>query len=286
MVGKSSLLRLGLAKLLYMNAVDSGTIVERVVSVHNLDLAIEMTLKTVASELSVHLPPYVNFPTLWKSVEAKYHMKYHKMLPLKSDIFTIHDKRNSVQHYGSVPSDTDLKQFKPYAFQFLDEVFQSLTGLRFHQVFLSSLIDNIELRQMMELAEKDVSSDPKASMYASMRSFMWARILAQRQLGYFDPTLGAFDPQDTFQRAMKAPVREVTKRIVDHLFTLELGVDTVAYGRISKIAPFPLLEVGITKPADVNLADTLPSNYTEDNAWICYNFVLEAILRWQERRLL
>jgi hypothetical protein len=286
MVGKTSIFRLALAKLLYMNAAETGTIVERVVSIHNLDLAIEITLKTLATELSVRLPNPVNFPTLWKLVEGQYYIQYHKMLPSKSDIFSIHDKRNSVQHHGSVPSDTDLRQCKSYAFGFLDEVFLTLTGLHLHQVFLSSLIDNTELRQMMELAERDVSSDPKDSMYASMRSFMWAKILAQRQLGYFDPTLGAFDTQDRLQRAMKEPIREVANRIVDHLFTLELGFDTVTYGRINKIAPFPLLGAGITKPADVHLADTLPSNYTEDNAWICYNFVLETILKWQDRRLL
>src|SRR5208282_3407184 len=116
MVGKSSLLRLALAKLLYMNAVETGTIVERVVSIHNLDLSIEITLKTAASELSVRLPTHVDFPTLWQCVEDEYNNRYSKMLPLKSDIFTIHDKRNSVQHHGSIPSDTDLKQFKPYAF--------------------------------------------------------------------------------------------------------------------------------------------------------------------------
>jgi len=286
MVGKTSVFRLALAKLLYLNAVETGTIVERVVSVHNLDLAIEIALKTVATELNVNLPNSVNFPTLWKLVEKQYYPKYHKALPSKSDIFTIHDKRNSVQHHGSVPSDTDLKQFKSYAFGFLNEIFVTMTGLHFDHIFLSSLVDNVELRQTMELAERDISSDPKASMSASMRSFMWGKILAQRHLGYFDPTLGAFNLQDKLQRDMRAPVREVAKQIVDRLFMLELGIDTVTYDRINKIAPFPLLEAGITNPAGVKLADTLPSNYTKDNAWTCYNFVLEAILRWQDRRML
>jgi hypothetical protein len=285
-VGKSSLLRLALAKLFYMNAVDSGTIVDRVVSIHNMDLSIEMTLKTVASELSVTLPHNTNFPTLWKKVETSYYTKYHKNLPLKSDISALHDKRNSVQHYGSIPSDTDLKQFKPCAFQFLDEVFMSLTGMHLHEIFLSSLIDNVEIKQTMELAERNVASDPKASMNASMRSFTWARILAQRQLGYFDPTLGAFEGQEKLQGAIRGPLEEVAKRIVDHLYILELGVDAATYNKVNEIAPFPVLHLGISKPADVNLADTLASNYTQPNAWLCYNFVLATILGWQEKGLM
>lgn len=269
-----------------MNAVETGPLVDRAVSVHNLDLAVEITLKTVASELSVRLDRYVNFPTLWQMVERKYKSKYHKMLPLKSDIFTIHDKRNSVQHSGSIPSDTDLKQFKPYAFQFLDEVFLTLTGLRFHQVFLSLLVDNVELRQTLELAERDIASDPKASMYASMRSFMWARILAQRQLGYFDATFGVFDPTDKLEDRIKTRIDKVVTRLMDRFLTVELGIDAVRYSRIRKISPHPILSgLSTTKPAEIAIADTIQSNYTENNAWECYDFALETILRWQQMGL-
>lgn len=283
MVGKSSLLRLALAKLVYMNAVDSGTIVERVVSVHNLDLAVEITLKTIGPELSVVLPRDVKFPDLWTMVDEKYNSSYHKHLPLKSDIDVIHDKRNSVQHHASVPSDTDLKQFKPHAFQFLDEVFLTVTGLHLNQVFLSSLIDDAELRQMMETSESNISNNPKLSMESSMKSFTWAKLLTQRRLGYFDPTLGAFDPRNPTQMAIEEPVTVVVKPILDHLLTLELGIDAVQYSRINQVAPITFLSGQVTRPADVAVGDTLATNYTEANAWLCYNFVLENILKWQDK---
>jgi len=248
-----------------------------------MDLAIEITLKTVATELNVRLPHDVKFPDLWTLVETAYKRKYGKRLPLKSEISTVHDRRNAVQHRGSVPSDTDLKQYMEFAFKFLDEVFLTVAGLRLDQVFLSSIIDNVDLREMMEVAEGSLSSNPKASMEASMKSFMWARLLAQRKLGHFDPTLGAFDPQDRLQRAMREPVTDVAKPILDHLLMLELGVDAVLYNRINQVAPYPFLAVGMTKPSDVGVAETLPSNYNESNAWLCYSFVLENILKWQDK---
>jgi hypothetical protein len=283
MVGTSSLLRLALAKLLFMNAAENGNIVERVVSVHNLDLSVEISLKTAASELSVVLPANVKFPDLWNRVDAAYFTRFGKKLPLRIDITTIHDKRNSVQHHGSIPSDTDLRQFKTDAFQFLNEVFQTLTGRTFHQVFLSSLIDNIELRQMMETSEANVSNNPKLSMESSMKSFAWAKLLTQRRLGYFDPTLGAFNPQNPMEMAIKEPVTGVVKPILDHLLTLELGIDAVRYNRINLVAPITLVSAGVTKLGDVTVGNTLASNYTESNAWFCYDFVLENILNWQDR---
>ena len=138
---------------------------------------------------------------------------------------------------------------------------------------------------MLETAEKSISADAKASMNASMKAFMYARLLAQRRLGHFDATFGAFDPMDKIQRTMKGPIDEVTKRIMDRLSTVELGVDAVRYSKISGVAPLPIIGGEVAKPDDIAIADTLASNYTESNAWMCYDFVVETILRWQEMGL-
>lgn len=287
MVSNASLFRFALAKLLYLNATNTGTIVRRVVSIHNMDMAIETTLKTVATELGVSVRTFREgrFPELWKLVNRLYRAKFNKSLPLTSEIHGIHEGRNAVQHRGSIPSEADLRQHLEYARQFLDEVLVTVAGLSLDQVFLSSTIENADVRQMMEIAEKNISSDPKASMSASMKSFMCAKVLAQRQLGHFDPTFGAFDPTNKVQRAVKDPIEEVAKRLMDRFSTVELGIDAVQYSKISRIAPYPLIGVYVTKPDHVIIADTLPSNYTESNAWTCYDFVLETILRWQEMGL-
>jgi hypothetical protein len=287
MVSNASLFRLALAKLLYMNARNTGTLVRRVVSIHNMDMAIETTLKTVATELGVSVRTYREgkFPELWKLVNRLYTAKFHKSLPLTSEIHGIHDARNAVQHRGSIPSETDLKQHLEYAQQFLDEVFITVAGLGLDQVFLSSIIENRDVRQMMEIAERNISSDHKASMNASMRSFMYAKILAQRQLGHFDPTFGAFDPTNKLQRAMKDPIDEVAKRLMDRFSIVELGIDAVRYSKITRIAPCPLIGGEVTRPDDIVIADTLQSNYTESNAWTCYDFAFETILSWQEMGL-
>lgn len=285
MVGKASLFRFALAKLLYMNAMNTGTIVRRVVSIHNMDMAIEITLKTVATELGVKVGREARFPELWKAIDNRYTAQFKKQLPLAGETRRIHEGRNAVQHQGSIPSDTDLKQHLECARQFLDEVFLTVAGSGLSQVFLSSIVENPDVRRMMETAEKNISSDPKASMEASMKSFTYAKILAQRQLGHFDATFGAFDPRDKTQVAMKKPIDEVVNRLVDRFSTVELGIDAVLYSKIRRIAPHPIISLGVQSAAGVAVADTMQSHYTESNAWTCYNFALETILKWQEMGL-
>jgi hypothetical protein len=268
-----------------MNAINIGTIVRRVVAIHNMDMAIETVLKTVATELSVNVPREIKFPDLWTLIDTSYTTKFQKPLPLISEVRRIHEGRNAVQHQGSIPSETDLVQHLRYAHQFLDEVLLTVGGLALNHVFLSSIVEKSDVREMMEIAEKNISSDPKASMEASMKSFMYAKILAQRQLGHFDPTFGVFDPMDKLERAMKKPVNEVAKRLMDRFLTVELGIDAVRYSRISKIAPYPFVSQEVRSPADVQIAETIQSNYIETNAWACYDFVLETILKWQEMGL-
>jgi len=288
MISQALHFRFALAKHLYINAVanTTGPLTRRVVSIHNVDMAIEMTLKTLATELNVGIRPNVRFPELWRQVDIAYSSKYNKAMPLKAEIEKVHNARNNVQHQGIIPSETDLKQFLDFSTQFLNEVLLAATGLGLDQLFLSSIISKTELRGMMELAEKNVSSDPRTSMIASMKSFGWSKVLAKRQLGYFDPTLGALDRRKKLERAMEKPLTEVLIPILDHLTDIELGIDPAIHSRILKIAPYPIITIGMTKIDDVHIAETAPFNYTESNAWFCYDFVIQNILRWQDKNLL
>jgi len=288
MVGQVSVLRFALAKYLYVSAHENirAPITGRMVATHNLDFAIEMTLKTVATELNQTVKYGIRFEDLWKQVDSAYSRQFSKPLPLKSEIGKIRRARNIVQHEGSVPSDDDLEQYFEYTTKFLDEVLLTVTTRGLSQTYLSSIISNTELQRTMEQAEVNLSSDPRTSMIASMKAFGWAKLLAQRQLGFFDPTLGAFDMHDRFQRKMEEPLTEITKSIVDRLSSLELEIDPIRHNKILAVAPNPYISLRTAKIDDIHMFETIPSNYTESNAWFCYDFALENILRWQSRNMI
>ena len=288
MVGQVSVLRFALAKYLYVSAHENirAPITGRMVATHNLDFAIEMTLKTVATELNQTVKYGIRFEDLWKQVDSAYSRQFSKPLPLKSEIGKIRRARNIVQHEGSVPSDDDLEQYFEYTTKFLDEVLLTVTTRGLSQTYLSSIISNTELQRTMEQAEVNLSSDPRTSMIASMKAFGWAKLLAQRQLGFFDPTLGAFDMHDRFQRKMEEPLTEITKSIVDRLSSLELEIDPIRHNKILAVAPNPYISLRTAKIDDIHMLETIPSNYTESNAWLCYEFALDNILRWQNSKMI
>jgi len=276
MASQVSALRFALAKYLYINAHKNikGPMTGRMIATHNLDFAVEMSLKTVATELNQIVKHRIRFEDLWKQVNTAYSHKFDKPLPLKTEIERIHFARNMVQHEGSIPSEDDLEQYFEHTTKFLDEILLRVTGHGLSQTYLSSIISDAELRRMMQLAETYLSSDPKASMTASMKAFGWAKLLAQRQLGFFDPTMGAFDIRDRFQRKIEEPLTQIVKSIVDRITSLELEIDPIRYNKILAVAPSPYIALRTAKIDDINIFETIPSNYTESNSWLCYDFVL------------
>ena len=288
MVTQASALRFALAKYLYVSAHENikAPITGRMIATQNLDFAVEMTLKTVAAELNQSVKYGIRFEKLWKQVESAYSRKFGKPLPLKTEIERIHFARNTVQHDGSIPSGEDLEQYFEHTTRFLDEILLTVTGHGLGQTYLSSIISDAELRRMMELAETNLSDDPQTSMTASMRAFGWAKLRAQRHLGFFDPTLGAFDMHDRFQRKIEEPLTQVVELIVDRLSSLELEIDPIRHNKILAVAPNPYISLRTAKIDDINIFETIPSNYTESNAWFCYDFALENILRWQSRNMI
>lgn len=253
-------------------------------------MAIEMSLKTLATEIGAKAKAKrggdLTFPDLWKEVDGVYLRKFGNSLPLKAEVSSIHSARNMLQHQGIVPSEPDLKQYSDYSTQFLDQVLAAVTGFGLDRLFLSGLIENGDLQQMMEVAERNVSSDPKRSMEASMKSFAWSNVLAKRQLGYFHPMLGAIDKRNKIEAAIEKPLNKTITPILDVIWDLVLGIDRVFYSRVRKVAPYPMISLGMKRVNDVDVADTSSSNYNEDNAWLCYDFTIENILRWQDKKLL
>jgi hypothetical protein len=288
MAGQVSVLRFALAKYLYVSAHENikAPMTGRMVATHNLDFAIEMTLKTIATEVNETVRYGIKFDELWGQVDSAYSLKYNKPLPLKTEIEKIHFARNRVQHEGSVPSDDDLEQYFEHVTNFLEEVLLTVTGRGLNQTYLSSIINNTDLKRTMELAEKNLSSDPKSSMIASMKAFGWAKLLAQRQLGFFDPTLGVFDMHDEVQRKMEEPLTHIVESLVDRLSSVELEIEPIRHNKVLSVAPSPYIAIRTEKIDDIHILETIPSNYTEPNAWFCYDFALENILRWQSRKMI
>jgi len=96
--------RLVLAKKLYLHGCSHASAkdeVSRMLAIHHFDNAIEIVLKCVATKcggVSSSRQEY-RFKDLWNEI-----VQQGMDLPLKDQIFSLHDLRNLIQHQGDIPS--------------------------------------------------------------------------------------------------------------------------------------------------------------------------------------
>jgi hypothetical protein len=119
-------------------------------AVHHFDLSVEMMLKCIAVKHNIvsSVKQEFKFKGLWDEITKK-----GIKLPLKSEIFKLHDERNLVQHAGIVPSLEDVLNFKGYVEGFLEQVIEQEFGISFKELSLAQLIENKELRKIVQNAE-------------------------------------------------------------------------------------------------------------------------------------
>ncbi|MCI0330164.1 MAG: hypothetical protein L0196_04335 [candidate division Zixibacteria bacterium] len=117
----------------------------------NFDYSVEMILKCVATThniISSARGDY-KFKDLWDEI-----VKKGLILPLKGQIFALHELRNIVQHQGSIPSIEDVSKNKTYTQDFIGSVCSEIMNLPFEKLYLSVLIKNEKLRTKILDAEK------------------------------------------------------------------------------------------------------------------------------------
>lgn len=127
-----------------------GTELDRVFSILLCDNAIEMLLKTIATEKGINLDKNgETFRSLWTKIDRKITPK----LPLTSDIFNLREERNLVQHQGAIPSQPNVDRHLNYARSFIEQVVSQQFNKNFDEIYLSDLIEVQEFRDKLKEIE-------------------------------------------------------------------------------------------------------------------------------------
>lgn len=150
----SEIRRLILTKKLYLHGCSHASTkdkVSRMLAIHNFDNAVEMILKCVATKRDVVSPSRqeYKFRDLWNENQKK-----GVNLPLKDQMFSLHDLRNIVQHQGDIPSVEIITKYKGYVEDFFREITEKEFGVSYDELYLSELIENEKLREKIQKAEK------------------------------------------------------------------------------------------------------------------------------------
>lgn len=179
-----------LKRLLYIKKIilsaeesnEDNTEITRVFSLLFADNAIEMLLKTIATDNGVALNyrKDLDFKDIWNEINNK----ISSPLPLKTEIFNLHEERNLVQHQGSVPSKQNIDRHLSYGRRFLEQSISQVYSKNFDEIYISDLIEikqfKDKLKEIENLIEHSSFNDvPKKA------SELFSLMLATSEIKHF-----------------------------------------------------------------------------------------------------
>ena len=146
--------KLALAKYIFLHGcshVNNRDEISRMLAIHHFDFAVEMVLKAIALKHNIIMSSKQDprFKDLWNQLT-----QIGIKLPLKNEMFALHDERNLVQHSGIIPSFEAVTRFEASTERFLKDVIEDEFNISFDELSFSQLIANDRLRKLVEKAEK------------------------------------------------------------------------------------------------------------------------------------
>lgn len=307
------------SKRLYLHGSlhsDKNTELDRFLAIHHFDNSIELFLKIIATQENVSSKKRQDFmfKDLWNEVNIKLEKKTSPYtLPLKDQMFNIHETRNLAQHQGDAPSFETVVKYKGYLKDFFVKCFSDIFSIEFDKVYESILILDKKIRNALIEAEENLQKDNfKESMKSSTRSFAFLKLKEndllseklraftqfgvfgnRRKITFSNIGFGLIENNyadinrafKDFTNELNINLEEGDRKITDFVKTFEeelailkLGVDYKSYIHFSKISPHALFVVGSSEP---HISETKEENYSKENALFCYEFVLEIALKLQ-----
>lgn len=256
--------RLLYVKRLHMHGQEhmKGIEFDRMFAVLHFDNAIELLLKCMAASYDISFKRlHVRFPDLWNKVNEKYKEKFGTKLPRKTEIFHLHGIRSNVQHWGSPFSLDVLEGFDECTHAFVRETLESVFGLKYEELFLSSLIEDEKLRTLLTDAERFFNDKKwKDAIEKISKAFALAKREAQKRRRL------SIVPRETLG------LGDIDERVG----ILALGLDIEEYGGFMKNTP-ALIPMGET-PVIQWIGEY---DFSRENTLFCLNFALNSILKWR-----
>lgn len=272
--------RLIFAKMLFNHGFEhsvNGTGIDRMIAVHNFHNAIEMILKSVAVKYDIRPKKDIDFKfkDLWNEINKnENYRKENEELPLKNQIFGLHDLRNRIQHHGDEPSRHDTQKYYHFAEDFIRQVFEDAFSESYDNLFMSSLIENERIKKLMLEGEKQLNEgNYKVSIEKCATAFCYAWV-------------------GTHHGCLLEPGEEPSSPIMAN-WIRNIGLVNISlleFSRFKRIAPnflfgiFPkdeakwkfTLQYEDNKKEEVYLGEK-----SKENALFILNFVLNKIRKWQ-----
>lgn len=291
MNNNSYIKRLTYAKYIYLNGVENlhkRTSISGAVAILMFHDASEQFLMIIADKLGFKIP--FGYMGYWE--EAK---KKGKSLPNKNDMSRLNKLRVNFKHYGIIPTFNDCRNAQHKLLDFFITVSNDILDVDFNKVSLAELIEYEDVKIYLKKAEKLIQEGKhEDSIVESAKAFglfekrtegdVWhSHILKEKPFG----DLGTFEIMKIENKKISKAFSEAKNRldsITKYVNVLILGIDSFEYQKFRLLSPV----INITLGGKIYVHRTGDAfknifNFNEENAQFCINFVIDSVMRFQER---
>ncbi|ASJ76748.1 hypothetical protein [Granulosicoccus antarcticus] len=292
--------KLLLAKEFYKNGsrnADYEDAVSKMVAVHNLHIAVEITLRTIILEFEVRREKQLNidFESMMGEIDNHGELKkQQKRLPYRQDMRNLNSFRNLIQHQAIEPDGTAMNDWRVLTSRFLKQAYADYFEIDFEELSKISFIENPVIRKHLVVAKKhfEFTNYESAAGYAAS-----AFDLASHTI--FDKLEGVSRPQETrfsfdefglsskYAGSENEPLLKEIEKQHDRLMIVErflaasaAGIEPNDYENFKLRAPHVAhTGDGRTHIGPWNKPGTLDERMCAN--WVI-DFSTKAILRWQQ----
>jgi hypothetical protein len=277
--------RLVIAKKLYLHGCSHASNkdeISRMLAIHHFDNASEIVLKCVATNCKVvsSSKHEYKYKDLWNEF-----LKKDINLPLKDQMFSLHDLRNIIQHQGDIPPVEAIIKYKGYVEDFFKKVSIEIFNIPYEKLYLSQLIKNETLKEKLFEAETAIEKrEFKQCIMLCDDVLMSATFedgdiftTAGMLIGYWGAS-GELNnvikndyPEKFKEKEFYEPVKHLSKAILQ-LGQAATGMQFLDEYRIDFLKQRQIIET----------LDDITGKDLNESAVFSLNFATNLILKWQE----
>jgi hypothetical protein len=275
--------RLLLAKGFYQRGDDlsrTGSDLDSMLAVHHLHLAVEVTLRAVASVLRVDLPKNAPFTQVLSEVDkASRAVVGGSRVPLMQEMLTLNNERNGVQHDAKLSHPAYARESSIRVRSFLGDVFTSFLASDFEALSEREFVVNPGLRTLLSHANRLAAADSTRSRQTAVALCRFCLDNAFRSVA-----LRIHVRDDDELPPLRQYDRHAYRRLdvlEDEMALLATGVELLDYRWLYRSSPW----VYVAKDGSVAIDVTHGGPCTANDCARAERFVIRCVLSWQRAEL-
>ncbi len=284
--------RLAFIRFLYSQGLEQATRPQPLAAAALLSFhdAVEMFLLLAAEHLGVNLDRNTTFDGYWTQIAAQASLQ----LPSRNAMRRMNNSRVNFKHHGSIPSATDLEQFRGDVTTFFTDATQTVFAADFTGIDMTDLVTQQDALAKIRDAETQARQGdyPVALALLSQALNGLLHDYADRKRTSENTTAFSFGPEQGLDTLFTYQIREIDVQLYEHLRaitgaigTMQRALRILAVGLdYRRYARFDMLVPHFTRFTEEHReAFSVPGLPIGDEEYqFCKLFVIEAAIRLAE----